>query len=206
MERYIVKPEELKGEISNFPIQIVQKMVDYQVEQGNKANVEIFQLHNQMTRKGGGFDWNETVEGKSFWVNVIVNEYFNLFFQLYPKNAEKKKVRQNVLYKHFVYLLTAVADTDMSIEIKEKKGSVFIRAVKNKKEDLPIDTPCMCSNSLEPDYAWFVRFYAGRNQTWWELGKSHNERRKVNWRCIIPFDKFDPNNIEESLKHNIVKL
>lgn len=37
MERYIVKPEELKGEIKDFPIEVVQRMVDYQVEQGNKA-------------------------------------------------------------------------------------------------------------------------------------------------------------------------
>lgn len=202
MERYIVQPEDLKGEISNFPIQIVQKMVDYQVEQGNKANVEIFQLHNQMTRKGGGFDWNETVEGKSFWVNIIVNEYFNLFFQLYPKDAEKKKVRQNVLYKHFVYLLTAVADTDMSIEIKEKKGSVFIRAVKNKKEDLPIDTPCMVADKSDD---WRFRYYAGEKRCFiYSLKSGEAGAADTNhWEYIIPFDKFDPNNIEESLKHKL---
>lgn len=202
MERYIVQPEDLKGEISNFPIQIVQKMVDYQVEQGNKANVEIFQLHNQMTRKGGGFDWNETVEGKSFWVNIIVNEYFNLFFQLYPKDAEKKKVRQNVLYKHFVYLLTAVADTDMSIEIKEKKGSVFIRAVKNKKEDLPIDTPVMVADEIND---WQLCYYAGELQCFASSCNSKETDITNNWNYIIPFDKFDPNNIKESLKYNIVK-
>lgn len=28
--------------------------------------------------------------------------------------------------------------------------------------------------------------------------------RKVDWNCIIPWDKFNPNNIEESLKYNIV--
>jgi hypothetical protein len=55
------------------------------------------------------------------------------------------------------------------------------------------------------DEAWFIRYYAGNKQTWWELGKSNNEKRKEDWECIIPFDKFNPENIEESLKYNIVK-
>ena len=38
MKEYKVKKEDLIGEIKDFPIEVVQKMVDYQVEQGNKAD------------------------------------------------------------------------------------------------------------------------------------------------------------------------
>ena len=63
----------------------------------------------------------------------------------------------------------------------------------------------MCSCSMKGELAWFVRFYAGDRKTWWDLGKSDTETRKVDWNCIIPFDKFNPSDIQESLKHNIVK-
>lgn len=202
MEKYIVKPEDLKGEIAKFPIQVVQKMVDYQVEQGNKADVAIFQLYNQMMHKGGGFNWNKTKEGNQFWANVIVNENFDLFFQRFPKEIEKIKIRQNALYKHFVYLLTAVADTDMSIEIKEKKGSIIVRAVKKKEEDLPIDTPVMVSDD---GLNWGLRYYATIGMFYNDGYKSNSAHTSTTCKYIIPFDKFNPNNIGESLKYNIVK-
>ena len=92
---------------------------------------------------------------------------------------------------------------NLGVSISENEGKLIIEPLK-VEEDLPIDTPCMCSCSMQGQLAWFVRFYAGKGQTWWDLGKSHNETRKVDWNCIIPWDKFNPNNIEESLKYNIV--
>lgn len=93
---------------------------------------------------------------------------------------------------------------NLGVSISENEGKLIIEPLK-VEEDLPIDTPCMCRSSMQGDLAWFVRFYAGKGQTWWGLGKSHNETTKVNWDCIIPWDKFNPNNIEESLKYNIAK-
>lgn len=95
---------------------------------------------------------------------------------------------------------------NLGVSISENEGKLIIEPLKVEEEkDLPVDTPCMCSCSMEGQLAWFVRFYAGKGQTWWDLGKSHNETRKVDWNCIIPWDKFNPGNIEESLKYNIVK-
>ena len=42
MEKYKVKKEDIIGEIKGSPIEVVQKMVDYQVEQGFKADVSVF--------------------------------------------------------------------------------------------------------------------------------------------------------------------
>ena len=40
---YKVKQSDLIGDIKGFPIEVVQKMVERQVEQGNKADVTVFQ-------------------------------------------------------------------------------------------------------------------------------------------------------------------
>lgn len=75
-----------KGEIANFPIQIVEKMLSYQEKQGNARNVEIFEDYASRNRINGGFDWNYTDEGIAFWCNVIDNEKFDLFFEKFPNN------------------------------------------------------------------------------------------------------------------------
>lgn len=90
MERYIVKQEDLVGQIEGFPIEVVQRMVDYQVEQGNKANVKIFQEDCRTTDDCGGFWWDKTPEDFDFWEAVIGGKNFDRFFEKYPK--ENKKV------------------------------------------------------------------------------------------------------------------
>lgn len=74
-----------KGEIANFPAEIVEKMLSYQEKQGNERNVEIFEEYASRNRVNGGFDWNYTNEGIAFWCNVIDNEKFDLFFEKYPR-------------------------------------------------------------------------------------------------------------------------
>lgn len=98
-----------------------------------------------------------------------------------------------------------VSEHQQSVMVEEIESGIIIKPIEKKEEDLPIDTPVMCSNSIQGQAAWFVRYYAGDGKAWWNLGKSCNEKRKVDWKCIIQFDKFNPNDIEESLKHNIVK-
>ena len=64
---YKVKQEDLVGQISNLPIEVVQKMVEKQVEQGNKPDVTIFQKACCEPRCNGGFTWESTIEGGGFW-------------------------------------------------------------------------------------------------------------------------------------------
>ena len=60
-------------------------MVDYQVEQGNKADVTVFQIDRCRIVEHGGFDWVETKDGVSFWGNVLSYRNFDVFFNKYPK-------------------------------------------------------------------------------------------------------------------------
>ena len=77
---YKVKKEDLIGEIKDFPIEVVQKMIERQVEQGNEADVTVFQ-----SNCWGGFVWEDTDERTDFWVSVIGGGNFDIFFKRYPK-------------------------------------------------------------------------------------------------------------------------
>lgn len=81
MEAQKVRKKDLIGDIKDFPIEIVQAMVDEQVRQGNEANVEIFQKLRSSTRSRGGFDWCESSQGLAFWSEVIYDKAFDLFYK-----------------------------------------------------------------------------------------------------------------------------
>lgn len=89
---YKVKKEDLVGELLDFPIEIVQKMVERQVEQGNIPDVTIFQKDCRATKLDGGFTWSLTIENDVFWYIVIVQKRFDDFFKKYPKSSPSKKV------------------------------------------------------------------------------------------------------------------
>lgn len=76
----IVTAEDLKGDIADFPIDVVQAMVKYQMDQGNKPNVKVFQTLKMADKHQGGFSWNETEEGDEFWNEIININNFYLFF------------------------------------------------------------------------------------------------------------------------------
>ena len=85
MKGKTVEQSDLIGAIKDFPIEVVQEMVNEQVRQGNKADVDVFQKNACRGGICGGFIWDRTVMGESFWCDVISNRKFNLFFQKYPK-------------------------------------------------------------------------------------------------------------------------
>ena len=85
MKGKTVEQSDLVGDIKEFPIEVVQEMVNEQVRQGNKADVEVFQerLYSGCVRCG--FDWTDSVIGEDFWHDVLFNKRFDAFFQKYPK-------------------------------------------------------------------------------------------------------------------------
>lgn len=195
--RYIVKPEDLKGEIANFPIEVVQRMVDCQVEQKNYADVSVFQKSKKADLISRGFGWSLTKEGYEFWQNVIMFRKFGLFFERYQNKSS--------LYTAIAEAVKSVVNADTSVEIEEKDGTVVIRKVEKKEQDLPIDYPVMVNDRLDIDSDWKLRYYAGDGWTCECNAKKSDNTALIRWNYIIPFDKFNPNDIEESLKHNIVK-
>lgn len=83
---YIVQYSDLIGSLTEFPIEIVQKMVERSTEQGRwDDNIGMRRFQTDITSSGyGGFNWRETSERHPFWSNVIEHKRFDLFFDKYP--------------------------------------------------------------------------------------------------------------------------
>lgn len=71
-----------KGEIEGFPREVVDMMLCRQEEQGHKRDVSIFEKDRL-----SGFSWSKSVEGYSFWENVLLDRNFYLFFNMYPNKS-----------------------------------------------------------------------------------------------------------------------
>lgn len=84
---YQVQPEDLKGDIEGFPIEVVQKMVERQYEQIGICDVVNFQVDRDASSNLGGFTWSETSEGHNFWREVIIERDWELFFSRCPSEA-----------------------------------------------------------------------------------------------------------------------
>lgn len=83
---YIVQYSDLIRGISEFPIEVVQKMVERSTEQEkwfDDVGMATFQHHVSSSGRGG-FHWGSTPEGHSFWSRVIEGRRFDLFFDRYP--------------------------------------------------------------------------------------------------------------------------
>lgn len=83
--KYQVKQTDLKGKIAKFPIEVVEKMVEEQRQQGNGRNVNVFQTKVTADVEEGGFSWGSSADGYLFWESVILDNNFDAFFAKYPK-------------------------------------------------------------------------------------------------------------------------
>lgn len=86
-----------KGQIRRFPEEIVNRMLECQVEQGNPKDISVFE-HNCIAGKCiKGFTWSETKEGQSFWSKIIDHKNFDHFYTIYPKSPDLKQDQEFVL-------------------------------------------------------------------------------------------------------------
>lgn len=79
-----------KGQIEGFPKEVIRRMLECQVEQGNEEDACVFETVRQSGALSKGFEWYKTKEGNDFWLNVITGKNFNLFFEKYPKQDHPK--------------------------------------------------------------------------------------------------------------------
>jgi hypothetical protein len=80
-----VTTKDLIGDLENFPIEVVEKMLEKQYKQVNKKDVSVFQDYKCSDTQRGGFHWENTIEGHEFWSDVIRGKKFDLFFKRYPR-------------------------------------------------------------------------------------------------------------------------
>ena len=87
---YKVEKRDLVKDIQDFPIEVVQKMLEYQVKQGNKEDISVFQNRAIASKLTNGFYWRDTEEGMKFWNIVINKKKFDIFFDKYPKQPTEQ--------------------------------------------------------------------------------------------------------------------
>jgi hypothetical protein len=93
MEKFNPETYVPKGDLIDVPIEVIAKMLERQVEQGNKEDVSVFE--NSIN---GGFDWDKSKEGKQFWTEVLMYDNFNHFFEKYPKQEEQPQEEHEYFY------------------------------------------------------------------------------------------------------------
>jgi hypothetical protein len=107
-----VEKSDLVGGIKDFPIEVVEKMIEEQVRQGCQPDVEAFQQYPSAGVSDNGFNWSDSKDGNDFWEEVIGEDNFDLFFEKYPKKAN---------------LVCIVGDSEIGIDIirtLEKYGGI----------------------------------------------------------------------------------
>ena len=128
MTKIKITRTDLIDSIENFPIEVVEKMIEEQVRQGNKADVTVFQKYRNADREAKGFSWHLTEAEHLFWSRVINDFDFDLFFMVYPK------VNSKVDSKVFI-----IGDSEIGIDIiktLEDHGGVNKYDLKGKDDDV----------------------------------------------------------------------
>lgn len=123
---YVVKKSDLIGQISDFPIEVVQKMVERQYAQNGFCDVSVFQ--RQKDSGVTGFGWGITPEGDSFWRQIINLKRWHVFFNKYPKlqnNCTFVVVDGDGKYKADVQRMQQFSSDRRKFAYKNKVGDIY---------------------------------------------------------------------------------
>ena len=80
------------GELTGFPKEVVEKMIERQYEQTGKRDVTVFERNRCAHAIKGGFFWHNTIEEKAeprWWTDVVFHRRFPKFFERYPKQSNQ---------------------------------------------------------------------------------------------------------------------
>lgn len=149
---YKVKQSDLIREIKNFPIEVVQKMIEEQLSQGNAPDVTVFQNNSNANVEYDGFSWDETEDGSVFWDKVINEHDFDLFFKKYPKDPmfnyllPGRVVRTN--FNLYGLVLNSEANPKNLRIITENQEGIVIEDIECIYESLATTT----KDLFNPDY------------------------------------------------------
>lgn len=138
------------------------------------------------------------VVGKTYKIEEYGCLWTDEMFEDSPlDSAEKATINEELV----IDIAEVIKKHNLGVSVSENEGKLIIEPLK-KEEDLPIDTPCMCSLDAKN---WALGYYYKDGRVYLggftsKVGIAHKP-----YDYIIPFDKFNPYDIEESLKYNIVK-
>ena len=117
-----ITKKDLVGQIANFPLEVVERMVYEQVNQFIKPDPTVFAKSKTACAVQGGFTWSETKDGHSFWYDVIRLNDFNVFFERYPKKYMEDCSQKSD--SKLVYAIGVLGNGEKVIEALEKHGGI----------------------------------------------------------------------------------
>ena len=92
-KQVLVYSEDLIKALRNMPIAIVQLMVNEALRAGSKDPIKAFQSSLNTSACGGGFNWDKSTQGGSFWVELLINHNYQPFYDNYPKMCYPRKMK-----------------------------------------------------------------------------------------------------------------
>lgn len=128
----------------------------------------------------------------SYWFNDEMFEDSTL------DNAEKPHISEQMIKD----IADVIKSHNLGVSVSENEGKLIIEPLK-EEEDLEKGTYVMVTNDINNE-PWTLRQYLSNGCCDIFITDTFH-LPAMKFRFIIPFDKFNPNNIEESLKYNIVK-
>lgn len=135
-------------------------------------------------------DYYEIKENDDYWSDEMFD---GLVFE------EKSTISTDLIKD----IAEVVKSHNLGVCVSEKDGKLIIEPLEKKEEDLVRGAYVMVTNDINNE-AWTLRQYLSNGYC--DAFKADLfDLPPMKFRYIIPFDKFNPNNIEESLKYNIVK-
>ena len=99
-------------------------------------------------------------------------------------------------------IANVIKSHNMGVQVSEQDGKLIIEPLKIEEKDLPVDTPVMVSDD---DINFTLRYYAGNGEVFCAGQHDDEIEGTCHYDIIIPWDKFDPKNLGESMKFNIAK-
>lgn len=129
---YKVKTNDIEGDISGFPVEVIQAAVERGVAQGRTPEDAIRSLQYY---RCSGFSWRDTPEGHRFWSKVMEHEDFAAFFQRFPRSIEDGvyyfRVHSEVVTPtHPVRQIRAYTRNATKLAQKANVGDVYYMVVK----------------------------------------------------------------------------
>jgi hypothetical protein len=182
---YEVKQEDLIGDIEDFPIEVVQKMIEYQVKQGNKADVTVFQKDITSTHGEGGVSWGATQETFDFFQDIVKPKNFNLFFKRYPKENKEldNNIRREFLNQEYDTKEINTEWDGLTIQKMEIKESLKYDNEKLRWDLLPLED----IEDVVKVYTEGVKKYAPNS--WQNLPDGYNRYKAAMFRHLIEYEK-----------------
>lgn len=105
------------NKIIGYPIEIVNRMLECQENQGNAVDLEVFKTKGPDTNSSrGGFDWNKTSEGVKFWSRIFNKKDFNHFFQYHNANRSGIVIEEDWGIDDFIEALNKLIGTFEELE------------------------------------------------------------------------------------------